>query len=52
MAEGRSTKALAALLGLSIKTVENHRTNIMRKLKINSSTEMVRYAIRNKIISA
>lgn len=52
VAEGKSTKEVATLLGISVKTAENHRTNIMRKLKINSVTDMVRYAIRNKIITA
>jgi DNA-binding NarL/FixJ family response regulator len=51
VAEGRSTKEVAHVLGISAKTAENHRTNIMRKLKINSATELVRYAIRNKIIT-
>jgi DNA-binding NarL/FixJ family response regulator len=52
VAEGKSTKELASLLGISAKTAENHRTNIMRKLKVKSATELVRYAIRNKIITA
>ena len=51
VAEGRSTKQLAAVLHISAKTAENHRTNIMRKLKANSVTELVRYAVRNKIIT-
>ena len=52
VAEGKSTKEIAEVLHISTKTAENHRTNIMRKLKVNSATELVRYAIRNKIISA
>lgn len=52
VAEGKSTKEIAQVLHISAKTAENHRTNIMRKLKVNSSTELVRYAIRNKIITA
>lgn len=51
VAEGKSTKEVAEVLHISAKTAENHRTNIMRKLKVNSATELVRYAIRNKIIS-
>jgi DNA-binding NarL/FixJ family response regulator len=51
VAEGKSTKELAHLLGISAKTAENHRTNIMRKLKVKSATELVRYAIRNKMIT-
>jgi DNA-binding NarL/FixJ family response regulator len=52
VAEGRSTKEIAQTLHISAKTAENHRTNIMRKLKVNSATELVRYAIRNKIATA
>jgi DNA-binding NarL/FixJ family response regulator len=51
VAEGKSTKEIAQVLHISAKTAENHRTNIMRKLKVNSATELVRYAIRNKIIT-
>jgi DNA-binding NarL/FixJ family response regulator len=51
VAEGKSTKEIASVLSISAKTAENHRTNIMRKLKVNSATELVRYAIRNKIIA-
>lgn len=52
VAEGRSTKEVAGVLQISAKTAENHRTNLMRKLKIKSATELVRYALRNKIITA
>ena len=52
VAEGRSTKEVAEVLQISAKTAENHRTNLMRKLKIKSATELVRYALRNKIITA
>jgi DNA-binding NarL/FixJ family response regulator len=51
VAEGKSTKEIGQVLHISAKTAENHRTNIMRKLKVNSATELVRYAIRNKIIT-
>lgn len=50
VAEGRSTKEVASRLGISLKTAENHRANMMRKLKLKTATELVRYAIRNKII--
>lgn len=50
LAEGRGTKDVADLLGLSVKTVESHRANVMRKLGLQSLAELVRYAIRNKII--
>lgn len=52
LAEGKSSKEVAALLGLSPKTAETHRANIMRKLNCHSVTELVRYAIRNHIIAA
>ncbi len=51
VAEGLSTKEVAVALRISGKTVENHRTNIMRKLNIRSVAGLVRYAIRNKIIT-
>src|ERR1700738_726904 len=52
VAEGRTNKEIATELGISVKTVDAHRTNIMRRLNIHSVTELVRYAIRNKIIEA
>src|SRR5262249_1485872 len=50
LAEGRSNKEVATILKISVKTVESHRTRIMLKLGIHSITELVRFAIRNKII--
>jgi DNA-binding CsgD family transcriptional regulator len=41
---------VAALLGISVKTVETHRAAIMRKLSINSIVELVHYAIRNRLV--
>ena len=52
LAEGRSNKDVAAALGISIKTVETHRAAIMRKLGFASFADLVRYAIRQKIIRA
>jgi DNA-binding NarL/FixJ family response regulator len=52
LAEGKSSKEVASVLGLSVKTAETHRANIMRKLDCHSVTELVRYAIRNHIIAA
>jgi DNA-binding NarL/FixJ family response regulator len=49
IAEGRSNKEAAATLGISVKTIESHRANIMRKLRLRSVGDLVRYAIRNKI---
>jgi DNA-binding NarL/FixJ family response regulator len=50
LAEGKSSKEVAVALGLSVKTAETHRANIMRKLDCHCVSELVRYAIRNKII--
>ena len=50
VAEGNSSKEVAAALGVSLKTVDAHRANIMRKLRLRSVSDLVRYAIRNKII--
>lgn len=50
LAEGKSTKEVATVLDLSVKTAETHRSNIMRKLKLHSVGELVLYAIRNNIV--
>jgi len=50
LAEGKTTKEVAALLGISTKTAETHRANVMRRLGFRSVVELVRYAIRNGII--
>jgi two-component system response regulator NreC len=52
LGEGKSNKATGAVLGISIKTVETHRATAMRKLRLDSFADLVRYAIRNKIIAA
>src|SRR5712671_792971 len=52
LSEGRSSKEVASFLGISVKTAETHRANIMRKLEIHSVSELVRYAVRNQIIEA
>lgn len=51
LAEGRSNKEVANLLGLSVTTVETHRTNMMQKLGLHSTAEIVLYAVRKRIIS-
>jgi DNA-binding NarL/FixJ family response regulator len=50
LAEGKTNKEVAGLLGISVKTAETHRANIMLKLDFHSVTDLVRYAVRNKII--
>ena len=50
IAEGRSTKEIAAQLDLSIKTVETHRTELMERLGIHGVAGLVRYAIRTGIV--
>ncbi len=52
LAEGRSNKEVAGFLGISVKTVETHRANIMRKLNLARLSDLVRYALRKKIINA
>ncbi len=51
VAEGKSNFCIAQLLSLSVKTVENHRFNVMQKLALSSVVELVRYAIRNRLVS-
>jgi DNA-binding NarL/FixJ family response regulator len=50
LAEGKSNKEVASALGISVKTVEAHRANIMHKLDLHSVSDLVHYAIRNKIV--
>ena len=50
IAEGKTTKEVAVILGCSVKTAETHRSNFMRKLHLHSVSEVVLYAIRNQII--
>ena len=50
VAEGQSNKEAASTLGISVKTIEAHRANVMRKLQLRSVSDLVRYAIRNKIV--
>jgi len=52
LAEGKSSKEVAASLNISVKTAETHRANIMRKLQLHTVSELVRYAVRNQIIEA
>jgi DNA-binding NarL/FixJ family response regulator len=52
LAEGKSSKEVAVALGISVKTAETHRANVMRKLELHSVSELVRYAVKNQIIEA
>jgi len=51
LAEGRSNKDVAAMLNLSVYTVETHRTRIMQKLDLHSAVDIVMYAVRKKLIT-
>jgi DNA-binding NarL/FixJ family response regulator len=48
--EGHSTKKIAVLLGISVKTADTHRTRVMEKLDIHQTAGLVRYAIRNGLL--
>jgi DNA-binding NarL/FixJ family response regulator len=52
LAEGYSSKEVAVLLNLSVKTIETHRTNVMHKIDVHSVAGLVRYAVRNSIVQA
>ncbi len=51
IAEGETNRAIASHLGISVRTVERHCENIMRKLNLHNRTELVKYAIRKNLIS-
>jgi DNA-binding NarL/FixJ family response regulator len=50
VAEGNSSKTIANRLGISMKTVDTHRTAAMRKINVRSVADVVRYAVRTKLI--
>jgi DNA-binding CsgD family transcriptional regulator len=50
IAESKTTKEIAVILGVSVKTADSHRTKIMEKLGIHSTAGLVRYAIRVGIV--
>lgn len=50
VAEGKSTKEIAQLLGITFKTAESHRTRIMKKTNIHETASLVRYAVRRGLI--
>ncbi len=51
VAEGKTTKEIATILGVSVKTSESHRTRVMHKLGIHTAAALVRYAIREGLVS-
>lgn len=51
LAEGRQNKQVAAHLGVSVKTVQTHRATVMRKLELHTTVDLVRYALRNNIVT-
>jgi DNA-binding NarL/FixJ family response regulator len=51
LAEGKSNKEAAAVLSVSTRTVESHRTHIMRKMNFMSFSDLVRFAIRNSLVA-
>jgi DNA-binding NarL/FixJ family response regulator len=51
LAEGSSNKDVANLLGISVKTAETHRAAIIKKMGFNTFAELVRYAVRNHLVS-
>lgn len=52
IAEGKSTKQVASVLSISVKTAESHRTRLMQKLEIHETASLVRYAIRRGMVQA
>lgn len=52
IAEGKSTKDVASLLGVSVKTVESHRSRLMQKLDIHEKATLVRYAVKRGLVQA
>ena len=52
VAEGKTTKEIASFLGISVKTAESHRSNLMDKLNIHDTAGLVRYAIRIGLIES
>jgi DNA-binding NarL/FixJ family response regulator len=51
IAEGHTNRSISTILKLSVKTVETHRASAMRKLRMSSTAELVRYAIRKRLVA-
>jgi DNA-binding NarL/FixJ family response regulator len=52
LAHGQPNRQVASTLGISVKTVESHRANVMRKLELRSIVDLVHYAVRNRLVEA
>lgn len=52
IAEGKTTKEIASILGISVRTAESHRSNLMERLNIHEAAGLVRYAVRNGLIDS
>jgi DNA-binding CsgD family transcriptional regulator len=50
MTEGRTSKEIAGLLAISIRTVEHHRANILSRLNLRKTTDLVRYAVQKRYV--
>ncbi len=50
LAEGKTNWCIATILGISVRTVETHRANVMQKLGLQSVVELVHYAVRNRMV--
>jgi DNA-binding CsgD family transcriptional regulator len=50
LAEGKTNWCISVILGLSVKTIETHRAKILQKLHVESTVELVHYAIRNGMV--
>jgi DNA-binding NarL/FixJ family response regulator len=50
IAEGKTSREIAEILNLSVKTVQSHRTSLMQKLDLHDRGELIKYAIQKKII--
>jgi DNA-binding NarL/FixJ family response regulator len=52
LASGQPNRQVASTLGISVKTVESHRANVMKKLELRSLVDLVHYAVRNQLVEA
>jgi len=52
LAHGQPNRQVAIALGISVKTVESHRANVMKKLELRSIVDLVHFAVRNRLVEA